>query len=202
MRRVLYTLLMMNFKIALPLLFLLTISPIAKSACVSIKSSDVILKWTAFKTPLRQAVTGEFKNLILKKNGKSQVSFLAKDIPALLQGLEIEIQTSSVSTGIAQRDTHIREYFFKDMTIKSRLTKVENKELSVDVYMNQKLVHSKLKWSQTAREIHAEGYLDILDFAMDENLHALTKQCFALHEGKTWNDVQLEIIAPIAECKS
>ncbi len=168
--------------------------------CVSLKTQDIELKWSAFKTPFRQEVSGQFKDLKLRKKGSDLELVKAQDLHTLLEDLEVEIKTSSLTTGIAQRDQHIKEYFFKDMLIKARLGKASDKEVHADILMNQKLSHTRLQLKVNKNKVEALGYIDILDFQMSDALAALTKQCFALHEGKTWSDVRLEITAQTKGC--
>jgi hypothetical protein len=39
--------------------------------------------------------------------------------------------------------------------------------------------------------MHAQGYIDILDFQGSKALASINKACFDLHKGKTWNDVSI-----------
>lgn len=131
---------------------------------------------------------------------ESAQEFKARDISALLSKLEIEIPTNFLSTGITQRDQNIIKYIFNSNPIKARVTSVTKNNFSVDIFMNQKLVRSKLFWEHKNSLLVAYGYVDLIDFALSKELAALTKECFALHEGKTWSDVRLDISVPTQEC--
>ncbi len=201
---VLYTLLMTNFKIALPLISFLLGPSVLAAQCVSFSPGDLKLKWSAYKTPLRQEVEGVFKEVRLKKTSptksESAQEFKARDISALLSELEIEIPIDTLSTGITQRDQNIIKYIFNSRPIKARVTSVTKNYLAVEIFMNQKLVRSKLFWEHKNSLLKAHGYIDLIDFALSKELAALTKECFALHEGKTWSDVRLDISVPTKEC--
>lgn len=190
----------MNFKIALPLLLLLMHQSVVAANCVAFSSSELKLNWRAFKTPLRQEVEGSFKELHLKRSSQVVSEFKGEDVSTLLKGLEIEIPTDSIATGIAKRDENISKYLFAGRPIKARVTDVTKNQLGIDLFLNQKLVHTKLQWKTEKAQLKAYGYVDVLDFGLGQELAALTKECFALHEGKTWSDVRIDITVPLKEC--
>ena len=41
-------------------------------------------------------------------------------------------------------------------------------------------------------EIEAEGHIDLADFNMLPSLSSITKACYDLHKGKTWQDVEIK----------
>ena len=67
--------------------------------------------------------------------------------------------------------------------------------------MNGKTLDIPLSYEYKNRKLSAKGVIDVFDFAMSDELAALNKACFALHEGKTWSDVAIGIDAEFTSCK-
>jgi len=63
--------------------------------------------------------------------------------------------------------------------------------LVVNVGMNNKAIDVPMTYSVMNGKLQATGKLDLLDFNAQEPLKMLTLNCYALHEGKTWRDVDV-----------
>ena len=86
------------------------------------------------------------------------------------------------------------------MKISGVVNKIDSNYLYVDMTLAGKTVKVPMKYDIEDGELEAEGIIDVLDFALSENLAALNKACYALHEGKTWSDVQIEIESKFSKC--
>ena len=187
-------------KIITPLL-LLSLTAFATTAqakeCYQLKENSFSVNWKAFKTPAKVGVGGSFTDYDLQ--GKAQASSLAK----LLKGFKIDIKTdkNSVDTNNQGRDYKIANYFFSTMEdnsiVKGQITKVTNKDLSLRLSMNGVTKDIPMNYTLDGKSFEAYGIIDVFDFKLATELMAINKACEALHEGKTWNDVEVTLKAEI-----
>ena len=168
---------------------------------VTYNQKDSILNWTAFKTPSKVGVKGQFTKF-------SITTEKATTVDELLMNAKFEVNTDSVSTNDKARDTKIFQFFFKSMksgkTITGTVSGVKGDKVDTFFTLNgvTKPVTLTKKVDEAKKTITLKGTLNVLDFAMKSNLDTLTKACNALHEGVTWPDVEVEIIASYSKsCK-
>lgn len=178
----------------LALFFFWQLPDLGFAACYQVAPSDILLQWRAFKTAHKIAVDGEFTNL--KINGEAR----GDSYQNILNKTSLEIATNQVETKMAQRNQTIAKYFFKDMVIKARTNSMSAKVLNIDIEMNGKRQTIPLLYKIENDKLSAQGFLDILDFALGERLSELTNVCKALHEGKTWNDIELNLEILFKRC--
>ena len=159
------------------------------------------LGWTAFKTPKKVGVKGQFTNFSIKTE-KSD------NIDTFLKSMTVEVNTDSVSTNDKARDVKIFQFFFKSMNKGTKITgkvlKVDDIKAEVEFTLNgqTKMVVMGKQYDAAKNTLTLTGALNVLDFGMKENLSKLTKACAALHENVTWPDVNIELVASITKsCK-
>ncbi|CBW27265.1 putative periplasmic protein [Halobacteriovorax marinus SJ] len=172
-------------------LFLFT--SIAQAACFK----DATIGWSAYKTPAKAAVGGTFK-------GVSFTSNKSEDIKEILTGATFNLDASTVFTKDKGRDAKIAKFFFSTLEGGSKITgvvkKVSGKVITVAITMNAKTVDVPLSYDYKNGKLSAKGVVDVFDFAMSDELSALNKACAALHQGKTWNDVAVNLEANFGKC--
>jgi len=159
------------------------------------------VNWVAFKTPKKVGVKGQLTDFNIKaKSGTTAMG--------MLEGATFDVNTQSVVTGDKARDAKIMQFFFKKMLNKSVITgkvlKVSDKSADVEFTMNgkTKTVTMASVMDEKANKLNLKGKIDVLDFNLKSNLETLTKACNALHEGVTWPDVEIELIASVKKsCK-
>jgi polyisoprenoid-binding protein YceI len=159
------------------------------------------LGWTAFKTPKKVGVGAKFSDFtITAKNSKS--------INDLLASAAFDINSQSVDSGDKGRDIKIMQFFFKKMLKGTKITgkvlKVTDNSADVEITMNgtTKTVAMSSKFDDATSKLTLKGAIDVLDFGMKDNLASLTKACMEKHEGVTWPNVDLELVAAIKKsCK-
>lgn len=159
------------------------------------------LSWTAFKTPKKVGVTAKFSDFtIVAQNSKS--------IPDLVSSATFDVNSQSVDSGDKGRDAKIQTFFFKKMLKGTRITgrvlKATDTTAEVEFTLNgmTKIVPMTVKFDDQAAKLTFKGTLDVLEFGMQSNLAAITKACYEKHEGKTWADVNLELVASVKKsCK-
>ena len=157
--------------------------------------NDAVISWIAFKTPEKVGVGGEFKKFTItpKKNSSA-----LKD---LMEGATLSIDTSSVHTKNVARDKKIVSNFFEGVTIKGIVTKLKKATIELDLVINNKKVTVPMKYTLKDNKLSAKATIDVFDFLLHDNLKAINKACYALHEGKTWNDVEIALVANFKPCK-
>ncbi len=179
---------------------LFTLSGFAKNCQYSTSPEKVKLTWTAYKTPLKAAVSGSFNNLGLGKAKK------ANSLKKLVKGMSFDIKTDSVNSSNPARDKKIYTYFFKKMvngdSISGKIKDWSKKKLIVELKINGVMTSLPLAVEVKKNTIVANGYIDILDLGMKKSLEGINEACNLLHQGKTWSDVALNLtIATEKSCK-
>lgn len=171
----------------------------AANCPVAIKPGSVKLEWTAYKFTEKKAVPGTFKDVQLTLPPPTKKDHL--------KGLQFKVDTATVDTGDAARDTTLREAFFnlmKSTVVEGQVTSTSNTSLTVTMIMNgiSRAVPFSLKKDKALYT--AQGKIDVLDFALGKSLESLSKVCKELHKGadgvsKTWSTVDLKISAEAVE---
>ncbi len=178
---------------------ILTQAATQAASCYTYDKKGLDIKWTAFKTPKKVGVTGKLPDYTL--SGKTQGSSVAD----LLKGQKIDISVAKVDSGNEGRDVKIVKFFFSDLaggqTIKAEVKDVTKDVITMELMLNGKKQNIPLTYKMDGMKLTATGHMDILDFAMNKQLSAINKACYALHEGKTWSDVTLTLATTLKSCK-
>lgn len=170
-----------------------------KGSCkYSFAQEKTSIKWTAFKTPQKVGVGGAFDSFEIKLANQSGSS-----IAELFKDASFTIDTKSVNTNDKGRDAKIVHHFFDDgMSMSGQVVEVTDSTIKLMLKINNVQKVTELKYTITDGVLDAKGSIDVLDFSMNSMLQALNKACYALHQGKTWSDVDINLIADLSEtCK-
>jgi len=68
---------------------------------------------------------------------------------------------------------------------------VKKDVLLVDITMNSISLKIPMRYSVVNDKVSASGTIDLADFSMLKSLKSINKACYALHQGKTWQDVDI-----------
>lgn len=178
----------------------LIISNFSSASCrYSIDPGKTTIKWKAFKTPKKIGVEGEFKKFTINTKNASTVN-------GLIESADFKIDTNSVNTGNKDRDNKIKKFFFntdKDpLSITGKVKKVKNNTTFAQLKINDQQKNIKFDNKLTESNVTLTSSIDVLSFGLNSNLLAIHNACKALHEGKTWPDVEIKIEASIKKvCK-
>lgn len=82
-----------------------------------------------------------------------------------------------------------------------KVAKLKKNTIELDLLINKTKKTIPLKYTLKDKELKAEGTIDVFDFLLHDNLKAINKACYALHEGKTWNDVNIALKTNLKPCK-
>jgi len=173
----------------------------AEGGCVLVQSNDMSVTWKAYKTLAKLGVGGTFTGVTYSANKKE-----GKNFKELLVGSKVSIDLTKIDTKNEGRDKTLVENFFgklKGKSIEGKIIsmKADPKEkgkrvyhgtTEVEITMNGKTVTIPMKYNYKKENFKATGTIDLFDFSASDALKSINKSCFALHKGKTWNDVSIE----------
>ena len=189
---------MKNLKILVSIITFLSATQLYAIDCYEISNKTIELKWTAFKTLGKIGVTGSFDKITLGGTLK------AAHIPQVVASTTFEIDTTSVNSKKPERDAKLKNFIFKKLNgskITGSFGKMAKGILSTKITMNGVTKEVPLSYKLNKNTISANGHIDMFDFAMNKQVKAINKACYALHKGKTWSDVELQLLAKFTTCK-
>jgi len=185
-------------KIILTLSLLFSLSH--AGGCVLTASKDMNVSWEAYKTFAKLGVGGQFTAINYTPKAKD-----GKNFKELLVGSSVDINVTQIDTKNPTRDKNLIDMFFnklKTPTIQGKITAITaNKReegkpytgnLDVSISMNDKTLTIPMHYHYDKEYFKANGVIDLFDFQAQPALTSINKKCYALHKGKTWNDVSIE----------
>lgn len=164
--------------------------------CVKVLAKDTKVTWMAFKTPAKVGVKGSFPKVQFENKAEG------KTLADAISGTAFKIDTNSISTGDTGRDATIVNSFFSkgNLKISGKVKSFARKKLVMNLTMNGVTKEVPLAYEVKKDTVTAKGFIDILDFNGNKALAALHKACGALHEGKTWSDVEIGLEFTTTKC--
>lgn len=159
------------------------------------KSDQTSLTWTAYKTPQKVGVSGTFNTIKVTGNKASN------NAEEVLAGATFKIDGLSVNSKNKIRDPRLVEFFFKNLvnpTFNGEFGTFNNG--IVDVTLNFNEVEKVIPFTYTLVEnqLTINGAIDIIkDFNATKSFDAIHEACKELHNGKTWPDVAIEVVAQL-----
>jgi len=166
--------------------------------CSYMKSGDASISWTAFKTPMKKGVNGTFRSVTY--NGAEKGASLTQ----LLKGAKVMIQTNNVDSGNTGRDAKLVQFFFNQMDgqmLEARILDMDetSKIVLVEILMNGRGMNVPMAYTYENGVLKAAGVIDLGDFKALDALASINRACYDLHEGKTWQDVNIGFALPVEE---
>lgn len=156
------------------------------------QTDKATVTWTAFKTLAKIGVSGDFTSITYTPSTKQ-----SKDLSSLIVGSKIVIDSTKIDTKNPARDTTISEMFFKQLSttvIKAKIVSLDEVKstMTIELQMGGTTKIIPMKYEFNNNTFKANGVIDILDFNGANALASISKSCYGLHEGKTWNDVGIQ----------
>ena len=183
------------------ILSILTIASLSYSnGCLLVQADDLNVTWKAYKTFEKLGVAGQFTSVGYVPNKKE-----GKNFKELFVGSKVSIDLSKIDSKNEARDKTLVENFFSKLLGKSidgEIVSIEADKsqdgkrlytgrVDVNMRMNSKTLLIPMKYNYVKGNFKAEGTIDLFDFSANDALSSINKSCFALHKGKTWNDVTI-----------
>lgn len=180
--------------ISISVISFLTYSFPTFSACLySLNLNKSKISWVAFKTPKKVGVKVAFDNFTITAPRSSAV----KTIKEIIKNARFTIDPLSLNSTNPERDTKLRDYFFTSnhspISISGKVLNYKKNEILVELKINETKKKIKMQTSLKDNIFEANGKIDVLDFALGENLKKINEACKVLHEEKTWSDVEIKI---------
>jgi len=171
------------------------------SLCVMLTSAnayelngDLDVKWTGYKTAKKVGVSGTFNDINLQIE-KSD------DLATFLKSSKVQISTASFESGLDVRNESIVTTLFSLKSAEKIIGSIttvntEDKILKLKLTMNEVTKSIPMSYIINDGEIRVKGQIDILDFSMSQSYAKFAKECFNLHEGKSYSEVDIEFTLP------
>jgi polyisoprenoid-binding protein YceI len=172
----------------------------ANSACqFTTKKEATVISWTAFKTPKKAPVGGKFNTFEL-------ISADSSSVEKAIETASFTIDSTSVNTANPARDKTIATNFFtkegKAVPLSGKVKSLKGNAAVVALNFNGVTKDVPMTFVNKDNKVTLTGKIDVLEFALNDNFTALHNACKKLHEGKTWTDVDLSVVADFTkECK-
>jgi len=157
-------------------------------------NGDLQVKWTGFKTEKKAPVSGTFNDINLNIS-KSD------DLSTFLKSAKVEITTKSFESKNPARNENIITTLFSLATskiIEGSISSVDtkNKELTLELIMNEVKNNVTMKYTIEDGKINAKGTIDILNYKMEEPYMKFAQKCASFHNNKSYSDVNIEFTLP------
>ncbi len=167
-------------------------APVAKNCTYTFDATKTQIKWVAFKTPNKVGVGGAFAKSDFQLTNTSSMQ-----LAPIFTGAKFTVDTKSVTTGNEGRDAKIVEHFFgKGIPLTGEVKAINDSSIDVALTMNGTTTETKLNYTFVDGKLEAKGVIDVITaFGMNSFLEAINKACYALHEGKTWSDVEIMLVS-------
>ena len=172
---------------------LMSTSLIASASCqFTYSEKKTKISWVAFKTPKKVGVNASFNKIFIKTK-KSK----AKSINELINGARFTVDSTSVNSANPDRDAKLINNFFttnrKPLQISGKVLSIKDNVLELELQLNQTKKVLKMITNLEGKIFQGLATIDVLDFALGDNLRSINEACKELHENKTWPDVEIKI---------
>ncbi|MEM7182630.1 MAG: YceI family protein [Spirochaetota bacterium] len=168
-----------------------------KSCQFTYNATNSKLGWVAYKYVEKLGVKGTFKEITV--NGAKE----ANSIEEAIDGISFSIATSSVDSGVSERDKKIVEHFFGKMklgdTIKGKVSEVKLGKANLSLSMNEITRQIPVTYTiENQDTLKVKLEINVDDWQAQESVAALNEVCKELHKGKDgvsklWPDVSITI---------
>lgn len=167
----------------------------------SLDQAKTKVGFEAFKTFKKLGVKVNFDKTTIKTKSET-----AEKILDLVNGAEFEVDSTTVNSANPTRDEKLKNFFFqhgkKPLKITGKVLEIKDDFLLVEFLIGKVKKTIPLKYTLNNTDFEAKGTIDMLDFKLNSNLAKIHEACKDLHEGKTWNDVNVTVNASFVKtCK-
>ncbi|EOQ95801.1 YceI-like domain protein [Leptospira wolbachii serovar Codice str. CDC] len=170
--------------------------------------SQTSLEWTAFKFTEKTGVKGKFDSIKVVGKQKDKSKFGA------VNSLQFQIDSSSVNSGVPDRDGKIKKFFFGSVKGNKKISGTFSEITAGETgtaKLNLRLGNSKVSvpvnfvWKDDAVEV--TGTVDVVTLGLQSGLGKLNAECNDLHKGsdgvsKLWPTVDVKVVSTLKKiCK-
>ena len=177
------------------------IGSIACAASIDTEKAEV--KWTAFKTPAKVAVSGGFDDVKFKFGTPNK----AQSLESQLNNATATIDIMKVNLGDPQKNENVTTHFFGNfakkepikVTFKDVIEGKDKGTILANVRMNGKSQKVPMQYEVANKKLIAKGVLDLSEFGLENARASLQKAVGELHENLTWSQVEIALEAPLKQ---
>ncbi len=180
------------------------------NACrYGVKSSDVHVNWTAYKTTKRVGVKGTFNEVAINTASGTP------NLNALIHATSFKIDTKTVNSNNEGRDAKLVTFFFQkmagDMAITGNVKSVEGDNSKgkgvLAINMNGMSKDTPFEYDVKDRVMTIHAKINTDNWNGQDAIASINQACKEKHTGedgvsKTWPDVSVDVVVPlIVECE-
>ncbi|EMY71359.1 YceI family protein [Leptospira vanthielii] len=200
-------------KIIHSILVLITLSAVAQltaeeNCTYEYDPSQTSLEWTAFKFTEKTGVKGKFDSIKVVGKQKDKSKFGA------VKSLQFQIDSSSVNSGVPDRDGKIKKFFFGSVKGNKKISGTFSEITAGETgtaKLNLRFGNSKTSvpvnfiWKDDLVEV--TGTVDVVTLGLQTGLGKLNVECNDLHKGsdgvsKLWPTVDVKVVSTLKKnCK-
>lgn len=200
-------------KIIHSILVLITLSAVAQltaeeNCTYEYDPSQTSLEWTAFKFTEKTGVKGKFDSIKVVGKQKDKSKFGA------VKSLQFQIDSSSVNSGVPDRDGKIKKFFFGSVKGNKKISGTFSEITAGETgtaKLNLRFGNSKTSvpvnfvWKDDVVEV--TGTVDVVTLGLQTGLGKLNTECNDLHKGsdgvsKLWPTVDVKVVSTLKKnCK-
>ncbi|TLD80980.1 YceI family protein [Helicobacter sp. MIT 05-5293] len=173
----------------------------AIASAATIDTSKAVVKWTAYKTPAKVAVTGTFDDVVFKFGTPNKIRSLESQLnnaTATMDILKVNLNDEGKNETVK---ANFFEHFAKKDPIKVTFKDViEGKDkgtILASVKMNGKTNKVPMSYTITKGLLVAQGVIDMGEFGLEKARASLQDAVLDLHEGITWSQVGIALEVPV-----
>jgi polyisoprenoid-binding protein YceI len=165
------------------------------------ENDSLKLTWTAFKFTNRTALQGTFTDIQV-----THPNAPGGDLAGILDGVQFDINTNSVNTGMEFRDYNITHFLFSQIldgahiqgSISASSYDRSKNQCTIHLNMNGTVRDVTVPYTMEGKTLVLEGALNLADWGEQAPLDTLNSHVIAYHTGadgvnKLWSDVQFRV---------
>lgn len=186
-----------------------TVRMALETCAYSLNSSNVQVKWTAFKFTNKTGVGGVFDSVKVESRKDLEYPNM------VFSDMSFEILVNSINSNNPERDKKIQDYFFGALspssTIKGKIISASGGEregsILVSLTLNEKTNEIGMKYFVDGQTVTINGSIDVGMWDAMSGINALNSVCKDLHTGEDgesvlWPNVDIEVTATLDKiCK-
>ena len=185
------------------LFFIFAVPGYARDCFYKVDAKKAKVTWTAFTTQARLRVSGSFKVMSLSGITGEEVA-----LKQVLSSGELLIDTASVDSGIAARDSKVRKFFFEKITdgkapqFRARLLRTygaESGKADLELFIEETRHLVPVTYSWDGSMLRLQGKIDLISIGLTTAFQSISKACELKSERKTWSDIDLKFEIPLAK---
>ncbi|MCG6139803.1 YceI family protein [Leptospira mtsangambouensis] len=182
---------------------------VAQENCIyEYDPAQTSLEWTAFKFTEKTGVKGKFDSIKVVGKQKDKSKFGA------VKSLQFQIDSSSVNSGVPDRDGKIKKFFFGSVNGNKKISgsfsdisegETGSAKLNLRFGNAKTTVPVSFVWKGEVVEV--TGTVDVVGLGLQSGLSKLNAECNDLHKGsdgvsKLWPTVDVKVVSTVKKiCK-